>query len=631
MNIGAFGENFPYTNFHDLNLDWIIKIAKDFLDQYTNIQQTITDGLEALDNKAEELQGLLDEWYNTHSEDIANQLADALNDLNEWYNTHSEDIANELEDALGNISDALSSAITSFNTSATQKGEQVIQSIPSDYTEITEQIDNVENLLILSNRNTPYLLDLSYYTIADTMINGAGSGTTTLSGYNTTPYIPIYSEYEHFSGNAFPLEAYNSFVLYDADYNVLYKAHNAFDVSVQDYPTAKYFRASQNTTSQDLTVYVDNNQYQYMLDMLSIFTGSGMLPDSLLVNANKLMQGNGTVVSNMTGYYLSDYIPIFNRDMYFYGNFFEPLAYTTFVLYDDSYTPVYIAHGKQHINLGAYPTATYFRYGGNMVDLLTYIGQGTENITFNIGSTQFYTTLKAGIANAIKFKNSKVFVDAGEYNLATEFASEISAGSGSVGISLENNVYVTFSAGSYVKALFPSSNDYISTYFQPFRGYNFTLDGLNIESSNCRYCVHDEQASADYMYHNTYKNCIMKHTAHTSSGITNAYSQCIGGGLGKHGYIEIIGGMYTSIGDNASTPAISYHNGGLNGCDNRVFISGVYLGNNNNFQFASWGTQDKVSQFVVNNCSMGGAISETTVEAGGQDNIWITEWNNIIR
>lgn len=29
MNIGAFGENFPYVNFHDLNLDWIIKEMKE--------------------------------------------------------------------------------------------------------------------------------------------------------------------------------------------------------------------------------------------------------------------------------------------------------------------------------------------------------------------------------------------------------------------------------------------------------------------------------------------------------------------------------------------------------------------------------------------------------------------------
>lgn len=35
-NIGAFGENFPYTNFHNLNMDWIIKIfkqVKDLLDE----------------------------------------------------------------------------------------------------------------------------------------------------------------------------------------------------------------------------------------------------------------------------------------------------------------------------------------------------------------------------------------------------------------------------------------------------------------------------------------------------------------------------------------------------------------------------------------------------------------------
>ena len=631
MNTGAFGENFPYTNFHELNMDWIVKIAKDFLDQYTHIQdiisegeesldETITNGLADLQDKYDTLEGLLNEWYNEHSEDIANELADALSDLNDWYTEHSDDISTQL-----------TNAISSFNTSATQKGEQVLQSIPDDYTEITEQIDNVENLLILSNRTAPYALDISYYTIEDTIITGAGTGTTTLSGYNTTPYIPIYSSYERFSGNAFPYEAYNTFVLYDAEYNVLYKAHGAFSVDVQTYPTAKYFRATQNTTSLDLTVYIDNNQYQYIQDMMSIFTGEGMLPDSLLVNENKLMQGNGTTVSNMTGYYLSDFIPIFNRNMHFYGNFFEPLAYTTFVLYDSTQTPVYIAHGKEHINLATYPTATCFRYGGNMVDLLTYIGQGTENLSFNVGSDQFYTTLKAGIANAIKFKNSKVLVDAGVYDLATEFASEISSASGSSGIYLTNNVYVTFSAGSYVKALFPSSNDYISTYFQPFRGYNFTLDGLNIESSNCRYCVHDEQASADYMYHNKYINCIMKQTALTSSGITNAYPQCIGGGLGKHGYIEIIGGMYTSISEITPVTAISYHNGGLNGCDNRIFISGVYLGNNNHFQFASWGTQDKVSQIVVNNCSMGGAIEETTVEVGGQDNIQITAWNNIVR
>lgn len=32
MNNGAFGERFPYTNFHDLNLDWIIEMVKKLTD-----------------------------------------------------------------------------------------------------------------------------------------------------------------------------------------------------------------------------------------------------------------------------------------------------------------------------------------------------------------------------------------------------------------------------------------------------------------------------------------------------------------------------------------------------------------------------------------------------------------------
>ena len=122
MNNGAFGENFPYSNFHDLNLDWIIKIAKDFLDQYTHIQETIDNGLNALDEKATNLQALLQEWYDTHSEDIANQLADALNDLNDWYTEHQ-----------GYLDQYLQDSIDAFGAAADAKAADTIASIPGDY------------------------------------------------------------------------------------------------------------------------------------------------------------------------------------------------------------------------------------------------------------------------------------------------------------------------------------------------------------------------------------------------------------------------------------------------------------------------------------------------------------------
>ena len=144
MNTGAFGEGFPYTNFHDLNMDWIIKIAKDFLDQYTHIQEIIeqgktdiqdltTSGLEQLQEKADNLEELLQAWYNEHSEDIANELADALSDLNDWYTEHSTD-----------ISTALTTAINTFTETANERAQDAIESIPADYTDLYNQVQYLD-------------------------------------------------------------------------------------------------------------------------------------------------------------------------------------------------------------------------------------------------------------------------------------------------------------------------------------------------------------------------------------------------------------------------------------------------------------------------------------------------------
>lgn len=141
-------ENFPYTDMHQLNLDWIIKIAKDFLDQYTSIQQMISDGetslenlttegLQQLQDKADNLESLLDEWYNTHSEDIANQLTDALASLVNATNIH-----------LATLNTTLNQNISTFNAAANAKAAETIESIPADYTTLANTVREVQNILI---------------------------------------------------------------------------------------------------------------------------------------------------------------------------------------------------------------------------------------------------------------------------------------------------------------------------------------------------------------------------------------------------------------------------------------------------------------------------------------------------
>lgn len=126
---GPFGNMMPYSDFHGMNLDWVIQIAKNFLDQYTHIQDVIqegetdlntiiTNGKQELQNKYNTLKGMLDGWYNSHSSDIANQLG---------------------------------AAIASFNAAAQARAAEVIASIPEDYTELSNAVVALGNSLDMSN------------------------------------------------------------------------------------------------------------------------------------------------------------------------------------------------------------------------------------------------------------------------------------------------------------------------------------------------------------------------------------------------------------------------------------------------------------------------------------------------
>lgn len=170
-------ENFPYTNFHELNLDWIAKIAKDFLEQYTQIQNTITQGLEDLDNKAAALQALLDEWYKSHSEDIANQLAQALSDLNDWYTTHENYLNETLQTNINRLE---------------AKGNEVIESIPSNYTELEKTVDKLDrNITIYDNILRGNYTNGQFYSTG----YGDTSNSSYLTTFDTIPLTPnsVYS------------------------------------------------------------------------------------------------------------------------------------------------------------------------------------------------------------------------------------------------------------------------------------------------------------------------------------------------------------------------------------------------------------------------------------------------------
>ena len=237
----AMFENFPYTDMHNLNLDWIIKIAKDFLDQYTHIQQLIADGeaslqnlteegLQQLQDKADNLESLLQAWYDSHSEDIANQLASALADLNSWYTSHSNDISNQLASALQSLNTQLTNNIAAFNQAADAKTASSIASIPADYTTLAKDVQTLE----AKKANKKMITGSELGTRSSGMVGVDGS--TSSAGNHVEATITGFSFY-YINGFSF-----------NSNFPLYYIKNSNGDVIAQDYP-------GDDTAVHDLLIY----------------------------------------------------------------------------------------------------------------------------------------------------------------------------------------------------------------------------------------------------------------------------------------------------------------------------------------------------------------------------------------
>ena len=101
------GENYPYTNFHDLNLDWILKVVKDFLDKYTTLNDTIDNGTQSI---------------NTLATDVLAQI-DQLTD-------------EKKAELLLYVQTECARVLAQFTTDAESRASTTIASIPQDYTSL---------------------------------------------------------------------------------------------------------------------------------------------------------------------------------------------------------------------------------------------------------------------------------------------------------------------------------------------------------------------------------------------------------------------------------------------------------------------------------------------------------------
>lgn len=243
-----------------------------------------------------------------------------------------------------------------------------------------------------------------------------------------------------------------------------------------------------------------------------------------------------------------------------------------------------------------------------------------------------FASLVAAINEATEYMDSTIYLGPGTWDIIEELGSTYinSVGSSQRGPVIKNRVHIIGSSNSLVTCNYTGTRSDTITWLSPFNAGQggFTLENIRIQSSNCRYSVHDERDTSTDYYTNKYINCTMIHN--NSAG---GYSQCIGGGLGYDGHIIIDGCIFEN--PNVSNRSIvSYHNTWYTGGSGRstVEVKGCYFKGTNTLRASWFGESTDISTFIVHDNSLGSAIIHNAeTETSENLNTEIYAWNNEIR
>lgn len=248
-----------------------------------------------------------------------------------------------------------------------------------------------------------------------------------------------------------------------------------------------------------------------------------------------------------------------------------------------------------------------------------------------------FTKLTDAITAAEAYENSIVYVGDGTWDVLTELGSDYlnaidSSDKTTWGLNLNNGIHLIFSSNSKVTANYTGTLANVKTYFSVFNSGDggFALENCIIESSNIRYCVHDDPG-IDTPYRNKYINCRMYHD--NSGNTVFGGWQCIGGGFGKSGAIEIIGCYFDGRNQYNNTGGIvSYHNYSVANSKSRLTIRDCYFASAFTIRLSWFGTSTEISTLYACGNSLGaGIVHRAENESATVENTSVIEWNNVIR
>lgn len=331
-----------------------------------------------------------------------------------------------------------------------------------------------------------------------------------------------------------------------------------------------------------------------------------------------------------------------------YGSI-KSIGGTMVITTTDDYTRLWLQINRSAIENGVNASVTFATNRSGVFKALTDLENSLDEKinaeilkasivhTFHVekDGTGDFTKLIDAIDEAEKYMDSVVYVGDGEWNIIDELGSDYlnSVSFTQRGIVLKNRINLVFSSKSKVICDYSGDNTTIKNWLSPFNAgkHGFTLENLNIYSHNVRYSMHDERDSDGDFYINRYINCHFFN--HNEKG---GFRQCIGGGLGKNGYIVIENCIFENP-KASNNSLVSYHNTanvGGGSAKSNIEVSNCYVKGTGTLRFSWHGTSTDTTIVKATGNNLGSAIqfvAETSDGTSPNENVELYEWNNIIR
>lgn len=307
--------------------------------------------------------------------------------------------------------------------------------------------------------------------------------------------------------------------------------------------------------------------------------------------------------------------------------------------------------GNNNINTDSF-TIARFGYNGQGIevwaDMLNMSGGGNLGASLELinrklteipkvyhckkDGTGDFSSIVTAVNTVCAEKGATLYVGSGTWDICSELGSEymegVTSSPNTWGLVLKNGVRIVGSSNSLIIAKYAGTRQETMQYFSAFNAGEggFTIENLNIETDNIRYSVHDDRgAGGGEGYINRYVNCTMKHT-------NGMYTDCIGGGLGTNGLIEIINCYFE--GDDTATRLVYYHGNNYSGQTDaqcKIICKGNYFAGFGTFGLTKYGDSPKVSTAYVSDNSVGSPLFVNSGSYAPNDNMRMIAWNNELR